>query len=101
MTLLSGCMFIIANAAAYISQLIPSEQSLFSFLIALAVAYPQARYFIKVSGGSNDYDFLGIFVQSITIKIVVSSILLLIVSLGTDIMIQRRGNRWLSQVEAG
>ena len=80
--LVSGSMFVIANAQAYISQLLPSEQSIAAFVIALAVAYPQARYFIKVSGGSNDYDFLGIFVQSITIKVVMCSIALLVLSLG-------------------
>lgn len=64
-----GCMFVIANCIAYFSLLSRSNTNLTSLVFAAVLFYPLARYFLKVSEGANDYDFLGIFMGGVTVKI--------------------------------
>lgn len=64
-----GCMFVLANSIAYFSYNIQKEKNLISLIYCGMLFYPTANYFIKISAGANDFDFLGIFMQSIIIKI--------------------------------
>ena len=59
--LLVLCMFAQANAVSFISQSIHSNLSIIALVYALLLLYPNASYFLKISGGSNDYDYLGMF----------------------------------------
>jgi hypothetical protein len=61
-------MFVLANAISYFSTEFPSNQNLISLLFAGVLYYPMASYFIRISEGSNDYDFLGIFMQGVINK---------------------------------
>lgn len=65
---LVGTMFVLANSMSYFSTQFVSNQNLVSLLYAGVLFYPMASYFIKTSEGSNDYDFLGIFMQGVINK---------------------------------
>lgn len=67
--LVGGCMFVMANAIAYFSLLSSNNYNITSLIFAAVLFYPLARYFLRVSEGTNDYDFLGIFMGGVTIKI--------------------------------
>jgi len=72
--LMGGCMFILSNAIAYFSFFVPNNQNVISLIYSLLLCYPIGHYFVKLSSGANDYDFLGIFMQGIILKIVIVSI---------------------------
>jgi O-antigen/teichoic acid export membrane protein len=67
--LILGCMFVISNSIAYFSLFLPQNRNLVSLIYAGLLFYPIAKYFIKISEGANDFDFLGIFMEGMTVKI--------------------------------
>jgi hypothetical protein len=79
--LLSGCMFVMANAIAYFSLLCPNSLNLTSLAFAALLFYPLARYFLRISEGTNDYDFLGIFMGGLTLKVALFAVGLAILNI--------------------
>lgn len=80
--IICGCMFVIGNCIAYFSLLSRSNSNLISLVFAAVLFYPLARYFLRVSEGANDYDFLGIFMGGVTIKICVFTVGLTFLNIG-------------------
>jgi hypothetical protein len=72
--LICGAMFLLANSIAYFSAQIPRHANLISLLHAGLLFAPISKYFVRISGGANDYDFLGIFMGGTMMKILAFSI---------------------------
>jgi hypothetical protein len=79
-TLIGGSMFVLSNAIAYFSFFVSSNQNVVSLVYSVLLCYPVGHYFVKLSSGANDYDFLGIFMQGVILKIVVFCLGLAILS---------------------
>ena len=78
-------MFGIANSAVYFSQAI-NGFSIVSIIVALMLFYPSAKYCLKIST-NNDYDFTNMFLQSMILKLVLTSIAFIIYTLGKTFII--------------
>lgn len=85
--LIGGTMFVLSNAIAYFSFFVASNQNVVSLIYSVLLCYPVGHYFVRVSSGANDYDFLGIFMQGVVFKIVVFSLSLAFLSFGTRLWI--------------
>jgi hypothetical protein len=89
-----GCtMFFLSNSIAAFSMYLPGNRGLVSLLYSCALVYPSASYFLRVSGGANDYDFLGIFMQGVIFKLTVFSLGLAVTALGICGVMQRGAGR--------
>lgn len=84
--LVGGCMFLLANCIAYFSYFVPTNQNILSLVYSLLLCYPVSNYFIKISAGANDYDFLGIFMQGVILKVVVFSLGVAFLSISKDLI---------------
>lgn len=73
---LVATMFVLANAVSYFSNEFPSNKNLVSLVFAVVLSYPVSSYFVRISEGSNDYDFLGIFMQGVIGKYVMMAVAL-------------------------
>ena len=69
--LLIGTMYILSGSLASLSTYFSGNRNIVSLIYGLILAYPIGSYFIRISAGSNDYDFLGIFIQSLILKLLV------------------------------
>lgn len=82
--LIGGSMFVLANAISFFSVQFPNNQNLISLLFSSLLFYPVSNYFIHISEGSNDYDFLGIFMQGVICKYVILAIALIVRGISTS-----------------
>ena len=74
-----GCiMFMLANCISYFSVNYSTNQNLVSLLYSALLFYPVAGYFLHISEGSNDFDFIGIFMHGVINKLFVLALGLLI-----------------------
>lgn len=76
-------MFVLANAVSFFSVQFPNNHNLISLIFSLLLFYPVSNYFIHISEGSNDYDFLGIFMQGVICKYVILAIALIVRGVST------------------
>jgi hypothetical protein len=72
--LICAAMFLLSNSISYFSAHLPKHANLMSLLHSGLLFAPISKYFVRISGGSNDYDFLGIFMGGMMMKIVAFSI---------------------------
>jgi hypothetical protein len=80
-------MFVLANAMAYFSFFLSGNNNLVSLVYSLLLCYPVGHYFVKLSSGANDYDFLGIFMQGMVLKVVVCAVGLAVLSFRKNVVI--------------
>ena len=76
--LLGGTMFLLANSIAYFNDKFSTNQNLVVLIFSGLLFYPVAQYFLRISEGSNDYDFIGIFMHGVIIKFFVLSVALIL-----------------------
>lgn len=72
--LICAAMFLLSNSIAYFSTYLPRHANLMSLIHAGLLFAPISKYFVRISGGANDYDFLGIFMGGMMMKIVAFAI---------------------------
>ena len=82
--LLGGTMFLLANSIAYFNDKFSTNQNLVVLIFSGLLFYPVAQYFLRISEGSNDYDFIGIFMHGVIIKFFVLSIALILRDICTN-----------------
>ena len=73
--LLIGTIFSISNSIVYLSSAM-NGMSIVSIVTASLLIYPSAKYCIQISS-NNDYDFTNIFLQSMIMKLAISSLFIL------------------------
>lgn len=76
LALLIASMFGVSNSIVYFESAMNSV-SILSIIAAVLLLYPSAKYCIHISS-HNDYDFTNMFIQSMIIKFVISSIFLIV-----------------------
>lgn len=72
--LLIVTMYLLAGSLASLSSYFAGNRNIISLVYSLLLSYPAGSYFIRLSGGANDYDFLGIFMQSLIFKLLIFSL---------------------------
>ncbi len=74
-------MFLLAGSLASLSSYFSGNRNIISLAYGLILSYPTGSYFIRLSAGANDYDFLGIFMQSLIFKLFIVSLTMVFQSL--------------------
>jgi len=72
--LLIVTMYFLADSLASLSLYFAGNRNIISLVYSLILSYPTGSYFIRLSAGANDYDFLGIFIQSLIFKLLIFSV---------------------------
>ena len=78
-----GTMFMLSNSICFFAEKFPTNNNLVVLIFAGLLFYPIAGYFMKMSEGSNDYDFIGIIMHGVIIKFFLLSIALTLRSICT------------------
>lgn len=86
--LLVGAMFLLSSSLAYFTeQTHHYSYSSFSVVVAIAMAVPSARSYLRMSA-IKDFDFINIYLQGSIVKSVIFSAIIFILYFGTNISIQ-------------
>lgn len=79
--LLIATMYLLAGSLSSLSVYFSGNRNIVSLIYGLMLSYPTGSYFIRISAGANDYDFLGIFMQSLILKLLIFSLVMILKNL--------------------